>query len=36
LWALAENRLKGCNFLEKLNDYQLFKNNFGVRGGVVG
>jgi hypothetical protein len=35
LWALAENRLKGWNFFEELNDYQLLKNHFGVRGGAV-
>jgi hypothetical protein len=36
LWTLAENRLKGWNFHEKLNDYQLLKNHFGVRDGAVG
>jgi hypothetical protein len=36
LWALAENRLKGWNFLEKLNDYQLLKNHLEVRGSAVG
>jgi hypothetical protein len=32
LYTLAENRLKGWKFLEKLNDYQIFKNHFVVCG----
>jgi hypothetical protein len=34
--VLAENRLKGWNFLENLNDNHLLKNHFGVRGDAVG